>query len=111
MGTLTHKLMYYVGPISCLDTLVVVRARLYLSNSEINSTQQFIDNVYSKEPGVLISHSEEETTENWQSLHKFVSKRIQLIVWMENQGIGLVCFWPDASLNIPCSLKVSEHFK
>lgn len=101
--------MYYVGPISRLDTLVVVRARLYLSISEINSTQQFFDIVYSEEPGVLIYHSKEETTENWQSLHKFVSKRIQLIVWMENQGI--VCFWPDAILNIPCSLKVSEHFK
>lgn len=56
--------MNYVGPISCPDTLVVVRARLYLSISEINSTQQLIDNVYSEEPGVLISHSEEERTEN-----------------------------------------------
>lgn len=101
--------MNYVDPISCPDTLVVVRARLYLSISEINSTQQFFDNVYSEEPGVLISHSEEEITENWQSLHKFESKRIQLIVWMENQGI--VCFWPNASLNFLYSLKVSEHFK
>lgn len=101
--------MNYVGPISCPDTSVVLRVRLYLSISEINSTQQFIDNVYSEESGVLISHSEEETTENWQSLNKFMSKRIQLIVWMENQGI--VCFWPDASLNIPYNLKVSEHFK
>lgn len=63
--------MSYVGPISCPDTLVVVWARLYLSISEINSTQQFIDNVYSEEPWVLISHSEEETTENWQSVRNW----------------------------------------
>lgn len=61
---INSKIVSYVGPISCPDTLVVVRARLYLSISEINTTQQFIDNVYSEDPGILISHSKEETTEN-----------------------------------------------